>query len=265
MTNTLIIDTSYGSTVGVVGYEPIVETDSRTHVERLQLNVDRALKTAGLVAHDLDMIMVGVGPAPFTGLRAGIVVAQALAFALNIPLRGFDSLTPQSLMLRSGIIDQALRDGTVMPIAHYDLSMPVSRHYVLSLNDARRRQVYMALFDQDGQIVIPMDIDYPDHVVERVQQAVKDRSNQTDTLRIDVFGHGAARYAQIWQTLEHVGMVADVAALDLGASGLMLVDQMVRNSEPCGIEPLYLRRPDVSVPHPLKHVLGSGQADLANE
>ena len=32
---TLVIDTSYGSTVGVVGHEPIVETDSRTHVEKL--------------------------------------------------------------------------------------------------------------------------------------------------------------------------------------------------------------------------------------
>ena len=36
---TLVIDTSYGSTVGVVGHEPIVETDSRTHVEKLQVNI----------------------------------------------------------------------------------------------------------------------------------------------------------------------------------------------------------------------------------
>ena len=39
MSNTLIIDTSFGSTVGIVDHEPIVETDSRTHVERLQVNL----------------------------------------------------------------------------------------------------------------------------------------------------------------------------------------------------------------------------------
>lgn len=44
MSNTLIIDTSYGSTVGIVGHDPIVETDSRTHVERLQVNIDSAVK-----------------------------------------------------------------------------------------------------------------------------------------------------------------------------------------------------------------------------
>ena len=74
---TLVIDTSYGSTVGVVGHEPIVETDSRTHVEKLQVNIAQAVEQAGLQASDITRIVVGVGPAPFTGLRAGIVAARA--------------------------------------------------------------------------------------------------------------------------------------------------------------------------------------------
>jgi len=49
---TLVIDTSYGSTVGVVGHEPIVETDSRTHVEKLQVNIAQAVEQAGLQASD---------------------------------------------------------------------------------------------------------------------------------------------------------------------------------------------------------------------
>ena len=36
---TLVIDTSYGSTVGMVGHDPIVETDSRTPVGKLQANI----------------------------------------------------------------------------------------------------------------------------------------------------------------------------------------------------------------------------------
>ena len=50
---TLVIDTSYGSTVGVVGHEPIVETDSRTHVEKLQVNIAQAVEQAGLQASDI--------------------------------------------------------------------------------------------------------------------------------------------------------------------------------------------------------------------
>ena len=60
---TLVIDTSYGSTVGVVGHEPIVETDSRTHVEKLQVNIAQAVEQAGLQASDITRIVVGVGPA----------------------------------------------------------------------------------------------------------------------------------------------------------------------------------------------------------
>lgn len=56
---TLVIDTSYGSTVGVVGHEPIVETDSRTHVEKLQVNIAQAVEQAGLQASDITRIVVG--------------------------------------------------------------------------------------------------------------------------------------------------------------------------------------------------------------
>ena len=89
---TLVIDTSYGSTVGVVGHEPIVETDSRTHVEKLQVNIAQAVEQAGLQASDITRIVVGVGPAPFTGLRAGIVAAKALAFATGAQLVGQDAM-----------------------------------------------------------------------------------------------------------------------------------------------------------------------------
>ena len=75
---TLVIDTSYGSTVGMVGHDPIVETDSRTHVEKLQVNIATTVEQAGLKPENIDRIIVGIGPAPFTGLRAGIVAAKAL-------------------------------------------------------------------------------------------------------------------------------------------------------------------------------------------
>ena len=98
---TLVIDTSYGSTVGVVGHEPIVETDSRTHVEKLQVNIARAMDAAGLGPADISCIVVGVGPAPFTGLRAGLVTAKALAFATGGSVRSCQQFTAERADERS--------------------------------------------------------------------------------------------------------------------------------------------------------------------
>lgn len=284
MSNTLIIDTSFGSTVGIVGHEPIVETDSRTHVERLQVNIAKVVENAGLKTSDIDRVVVGVGPAPFTGLRAGLVAAKAIAFANNAEILGCDSLLPQSLMMRSGAFEEARKNGVI----EKDLLLNIPNdadscescescestvhHYVLSLNDARRRQVYMCLYDCEGNALINMDIDYPKNVVSRVNEYLA--SKTSENYCVDVLGHGAKKYVEDWRNIVNVGVIAEVCALDLGVKGLQIFEQCALEcAESCAnkdgrvkaVEPLYLRRPDVSVPNPLKHVLGSGEANKAKE
>lgn len=274
MSNTLIIDTSFGSTVGIVGHEPIVETDSRTHVERLQVNIAKVVENAGLKASDINRVVVGVGPAPFTGLRAGLVAAKAIAFANNAQILGCDSLLPQSLMMRSGAFEEARKNGSI----ENDLLLNMAdscnscdsniRHFVLSLNDARRRQVYMSLYDDEGNALINMDIDYPQNVVSRVNEYLARQTNENYC--VDVLGHGAKKYVEDWQNIAHVGIIAEVCALDLGVQGLQIFEQCSlecanKDEHVKAVEPLYLRRPDVSVPNPLKHVLGSGEANKAKE
>lgn len=278
MSNTLIIDTSFGSTVGIVGNEPIVETDSRTHVERLQVNIAKVVENAGLKASDIDRVVVGVGPAPFTGLRAGLVAAKAIAFANNAEILGCDSLLPQSLMMRSGAFEEARKNGVIckdlllnIPDSADSCDSNIS-HFVLSLNDARRRQVYMSLYDDEGNALINMDIDYPQNVVSRVNEYLA--SKTSENYCVDVLGHGAKKYVEDWRNIAHVGVIAEVSALDLGVQGLKIFEQCALEcAENCAdkdehvkaVEPLYLRRPDVSVPNPLKHVLGSGEANKAKE
>ncbi len=263
MSNTLIIDTSYGSTVGVVGYKPIVETDSRTHVEKLQVNIDSAVKNAGLELNQIDEIVVGVGPAPFTGLRAGLVAAKAIAFANNAKILGCNSLIAQSLMIRSGAFEESLENGVISKdlIVENNESCNTKRKYVLSLNDARRRQVYMSLYDDSGCEVIKMDIDYPANIVERVNQYFE--SNKICDYCVCVAGHGAKKYVEDWKKIKNIRLIAEVSALDLGLEGLKLFKLCASQKDV--IEPLYLRRPDVSVPNPLKHVLGSGAATKVAE
>src|SRR3990172_4326727 len=52
--------------------------------------IDRILKTKDLKPEDLEEIEVETGPGSFTGLRVGVSVANALGFALGIPVNGKD-------------------------------------------------------------------------------------------------------------------------------------------------------------------------------
>ena len=257
---TLVIDTSYGSTVGLVGREPIVETDSRTHVEKLQGNIARAVGEAGLTPRDVTAIVVGVGPAPFTGLRAGIVAAKALAFATGATLIGQNVLEPQT---QWNMIRRA-EAGTLGDVK-------ATHVLTLAVNDARRKQLYFELcpspFDGDGLIwepeavtevfpkvacdgdaetvetgqedvtsaipeiepkprravepLISMDIDYPASIVERVNEAVRAYVATVEgDVVVDVVGHGVGKYEDVLHGIERLGDVVDESVLDRGGRGL---------------------------------------------
>ena len=81
--------------VTATGIEVLAErvtVDARAHAEQLTPNVVAALADAGLTVDDLDAVVVGCGPGPFTGLRVGMATAAAYAHALGIPVHGVCSL-----------------------------------------------------------------------------------------------------------------------------------------------------------------------------
>ncbi|WP_300766804.1 tRNA (adenosine(37)-N6)-threonylcarbamoyltransferase complex dimerization subunit type 1 TsaB [uncultured Bifidobacterium sp.] len=284
---TLVVDTAFGSTVGVVGCDPVVESDSRGHVERLMPDIIAALAAAGLDVDDVSRIVVGVGPAPYTGLRVGIVTAKALAYATGAEIAAIDDLTPQSLLTRC-----LLRGDPRLPSINVRVRVGVGvvagtgagretdsrgcAHLTLALNDARRRQLYFLLMDENGNPLsdgraLPrvrsseaMGIDYPDAIVERINREVETlRAGTGLDYAVDVAGRGVARYDGVWDGLRSPGLVTDAMLLDAGGVGLELMEEAAVNRgrhDVIPVEPLYLRRPDVSVPRPLKQVLGSGPA-----
>ncbi|VEG52091.1 peptidase M22, glycoprotease [Mycolicibacterium aurum] len=124
----LAIDTATPAvTAGVVllddgGVELLAEqvtVDPRAHAERLTPNIVAALGDAEVSAGDLDAVVVGCGPGPFTGLRVGMATAAAFGHALGVPVRGVCSL-------------DAIAVGTTGD--------------VLVVTDARRREVYWARY-----------------------------------------------------------------------------------------------------------------------
>ena len=93
----LAIETTYKTATVTVKddrNEVTVTADpSRKHAETILPAVQEALGQCGYTLRDLDYVAVDVGPGSFTGLRIGICVANALAFALGIPVIPVDSLS----------------------------------------------------------------------------------------------------------------------------------------------------------------------------
>lgn len=64
----------------------------RAHGEQLLKHIDALLAQAGWQRNALDGIVCGIGPGAFTGVRLGVSVAQAMAFALDCPIFPVTSL-----------------------------------------------------------------------------------------------------------------------------------------------------------------------------
>lgn len=140
----LTLDTSTPAvTAGIVRRDDLtvlaqrVTVDARAHAERLTPNVIEALADAGLTMADLNAVVVGCGPGPFTGLRAGMATAAAYGHALDIPVYGVCSL---------------------------DAIGVLTTGEALVVTDARRREVYWARY-RDGvrtagpDVCAPADLD----------------------------------------------------------------------------------------------------------
>ena len=112
--------------------------DTRSHAEVMGPYARAALQDAGVRGEDLDAILTGTGPGPFTGLRAGIVTARALGFAWSVPVYGMMSLTALAERAVSGVV--AGEENVERAFASAEGAE------LLVLSDARRREVYSARY-----------------------------------------------------------------------------------------------------------------------
>lgn len=132
----LCIDTSDGAgatlahLAGEAGREATVEvvgdaasSDARAHSENLAGLIEEAL--AGHRPGEIDALVAGRGPAPYTGLRAGITTARTLAHTLGKPLYGVC------------VLDAIALDA----LERLEVPGPV-----LATSDARRRELYWGLY-----------------------------------------------------------------------------------------------------------------------
>ena len=109
--------------------------DTRSHAEVMAPFAHAALQEAGVRGEELDAILTGTGPGPFTGLRAGIVTARALGFAWSVPVYGMMSLT--------ALAERAYQERV---FAQGGGAEGTEDAELLVASDARRREVYSARY-----------------------------------------------------------------------------------------------------------------------
>jgi tRNA threonylcarbamoyladenosine biosynthesis protein TsaB len=93
-----------------------------THSERLMTALDFALKQASISLSAIDAFAVATGPGSFTGLRIGLSTVKGLSYATGKPVVSVPTLEA------------------------FAYSFPFSRHPVCVMLDARRHEVYAAVF-----------------------------------------------------------------------------------------------------------------------
>lgn len=89
-----LLDCANGDSEKVVSERLFVASgnERQESVTLLLPAVDEMLSETGWKKSDLDLIIVGIGPGSFTGIRIGVVTARTLAQALNLPLAGVSLL-----------------------------------------------------------------------------------------------------------------------------------------------------------------------------
>ncbi|HEY6193114.1 MAG TPA: tRNA (adenosine(37)-N6)-threonylcarbamoyltransferase complex dimerization subunit type 1 TsaB [Bacteroidota bacterium] len=115
---------------GAVLAESRVES-RHVHSEKLLPMMDEAFRSAGVAPAQIDGIAVSIGPGSFTGLRIGLSVAKGLAYAWEKPLIPVQTL--EALAMHA--VEQ---------------SLAVAGGFVLPMIDARRAEVYAALYRRVG-------------------------------------------------------------------------------------------------------------------
>jgi tRNA threonylcarbamoyladenosine biosynthesis protein TsaB len=191
-----------------------VTIDAKAHGELLIPHLREALAEAGHTMSDVDAIVCGSGPGPFTGLRVGMVTAGALGQALDRPV--YPVPTPDAIAIEA-------RTG----------------HGLLVATDARRRELYWAAYDAAGRRT-----DGP-HVEKPAELAAK-----LPTLGVaSAAGQGAEMYADVLDLPIVLTPFPSPSGLVAAA-----VTELLAGARPAPLTPLYLRRPDAVEPTGRKRV-----------
>ena len=199
MARILLIDTSTAVlSVGLAQDGTVLEericTEARQQASQTAPLVKEVLEAQGLSVKDCDAVCVGAGPGSYTGLRVGVSTAKGLAFGADIPLISVGTLD----VLAAGALDTSAR-------------------FIVPMIDARRMEVYTAVYDASGARLTPVQA----LIVE--ESAFSAQLAEGEVLFVgdgalkcrDILHHPNARFREAAPLVRHMAPLAQKAfALD---------------------------------------------------
>jgi len=191
------------------------EDMARGHAEYLAPMAAAALAEAAVKVADLDRIGVVVGPGGFTGVRVGLSFARGLAIGTDIPVIGVTSLAALAANH-----EDAPEGALVAPVI-----------------DARRSQVYGALYEKPGRPLLAPFVANPEQALDLLTQKASNR-------HVVAIGSGAGLLSQMpagWRRSEASDQI------DAKIVARLASHAPVPDGPPA---PLYLRAPDAKPPKP---------------
>lgn len=153
--------------------------DFKKHAAFLHPAIDALLKETGAQATDLSAISVTHGPGSYTGIRVGLAAAKGLCYALDIPLVTISSLKALAASAR----------------ANNRLQHPLSDPIFCPMIDARRMEVYMALYASDLEEI---EAPQPKILTPKLLRAFPKHA------QIYFFGSGSAKWKQMLEAENQV-------------------------------------------------------------
>jgi tRNA threonylcarbamoyladenosine biosynthesis protein TsaB len=189
--------------------------DALRHGELLAPAIAEVLAAAGCGVKELTGIAVGAGPGPFTGLRVGLVTARTMGDVLGIEVFGVCSL---DILAKQS-----------------SLALPVA-----VATDARRKEIYWALYDGPAADGSRRRLEGP---------AVDKPADVAHVLAgLPVIGRGAVLYGEV--------LGADAAdVIEYPSAEVLATGVATDTLQVTAPDPLYLRRPDVTMSGGPKSVL----------
>lgn len=168
-TATTVCSVALAQNGGVLAYKEVEQRN--IHAEALTVFIEELLRTTNQNYSNLDAIAVSSGPGSYTGLRIGVSTAKGLCFALDKPLIAVETL-------------KAMADG-IISLNEFDIS---DNTLLCPMIDARRMEVFTAIFDSEGNKIRPTSAE------------IIDQNSFADLLQnheIIFFGDGAAKCREV--------------------------------------------------------------------
>ncbi len=100
-----------------------------SHAEKLHVFINEIMSEVGILFSNLSAVAVSQGPGSYTGLRIGVSAAKGFCYSLNIPLISIDTLTNLANKVK------------------------VEKGILIPMIDARRMEVYSAVFDSNCKMI----------------------------------------------------------------------------------------------------------------